>query len=91
MIRTSVSVECELGLHARAAARLVRLCSGYRSRVRIARNPGDEGIDARSILGILLLAAGRGTTLYVSVEGEDEAEVAGSVAEFFRNGFGELS
>lgn len=89
MIRTAVTVESELGLHARAAARLVRLTSGYHSQIRIARAESDQGIDARSILGILLLAAARGTILYLSVDGDDEKEAAAAMLQYFQSGFSE--
>ncbi|GAB4117890.1 MAG: HPr family phosphocarrier protein [Acidobacteriota bacterium] len=89
MIRTAVSVVSDLGLHARAAARLVRLVSGFQSQVKIARQEGDSGVDARSILGLLLLAAAKGTTLYVTIEGDDEAQAAAALTGFFQRGFGE--
>ncbi len=89
MIRTAVAVENELGLHARAAVRLVRLVSGFQSRVRVARQESDPGVDARSILGLLLLAARKGTTLYLTVDGADEAEAAAALTGFFQRGFGE--
>jgi phosphocarrier protein len=89
MIRTAVSVENDLGLHARAAARLVRLASSFRSRVKIARQESDSGVDARSILGLLLLAAAKGTTLYLTIEGDDEDKAAAALKGFFERGFGE--
>lgn len=89
MIRTVVSVESDLGLHARAAARLVRLASGFRSQVKVARQEGDSGVDARSILGLLLLAAAKGTTLYLTIVGDDETEAAAALAGFFQHGLGE--
>lgn len=77
-----------LGLHARAAAKLVHLASRYDSRVTLVKD-GDE-VDAKSILGILLLAAAQGTRLTLRTDGADEEEalaaVAGLIADRFEEG-----
>ncbi len=78
-----------LGLHARAAARLVRTASGFRSSVRLARADGSAAADAKSILSVLLLAAGRGTELLLTVEGADEEAATAAVCELFARKFGE--
>ena len=59
-----------LGLHARAAARFVKLASGFRSQIRVTR--GTRTTDGKSILGLLLLAASQGTEIVIAVSGEDE-------------------
>jgi phosphocarrier protein HPr len=89
MIQTIVEIENELGLHARAAARLVRLTSRYESSVKLSRVELDQHIDAKSILGILLLAARKGTRLRITFEGSDEEAAAREVAELFQSRFGE--
>src|SRR5439155_15242954 len=61
-----------LGLHARAAARFVRVASRYRSRIQVTR--GHRSMDGKSILGLLLLAAARGSVLEISADGTDELE-----------------
>jgi phosphocarrier protein HPr len=73
-----------LGLHARASAQLVRLSSRFHSDIRIARSDrgGDADADARSILAILLLAAGYGTRVEVTAEGEDEQEAVRAICDY---------
>lgn len=90
MIRQTLLVANRLGLHARAAAKLVRLASRYSSEVVLGREGADQRIDAKSILGVLMLAAGMGTRLVVSVEGEDEAEAAEAIRRLFEGKFGEV-
>ncbi|MEJ2077847.1 MAG: HPr family phosphocarrier protein [Acidobacteriota bacterium] len=89
MIQTIVVIENELGLHARAAARLVRLTSRYESNIKLSRVGLDQHIDAKSILGILLLAARKGTRLQITFDGSDEAVAAREVVELFQTRFGE--
>ena len=78
-----------LGLHARAAARLVRTASAYRSTVRLERVDGSAVADAKSILSVLLLAASRGTELRLTAEGTDEREALDAVCALVESGFGE--
>ena len=89
MIRQSILVANNLGLHARAAAKLVRLTSRFSSDVYISRVDANQQIDSKSILGILMLAASKGTCLIFSVEGKDEAEAADAIRRLFENKFGE--
>ncbi len=89
MIRQSVLVANKLGLHARAAAKLVRLASRFASDVYMSREDANQQIDAKSILGILMLAASKGTRLVFSIEGNDEAEAADAIGRLFENKFGE--
>jgi len=85
-VRT-VTVTNPLGLHARAAARFVRLASRFACAVRVRRD--DREMDGKSILGILLLAAAQGTELEVSADGADEAEAVAALAELVTSGLGE--
>ncbi len=89
MIRRVVKVENKLGLHARAAARLVRTASRFRSAVHLAREGSQEQIDSKSILGVLMLAAAEGTRLVISCDGDDEDEACRAVCALFANRFGE--
>ncbi|MEO7190785.1 MAG: HPr family phosphocarrier protein [Vicinamibacterales bacterium] len=76
-----------LGLHARAAARFVGLASRFQSQIRV--QSGDRMMDGKSILGLLLLAAARGTRLTISAEGPDESAAVESLAAFALDGFTE--
>jgi len=89
MIRQSVLVTNKLGLHARAAAKLVRLTSRFSSDIYISRADANQQIDSKSILGILMLAASKGTRLVFSIEGEDEVEAGDSICRLFESKFGE--
>lgn len=87
MVVRSVTVVNQLGMHARAAARFVHLASRFESRVRVARQ-GRE-MDGKSIMGILLLAAARGTTITITVDGADEQEAIDALTALVASGFGE--
>jgi phosphocarrier protein len=83
----AVTVVNQLGLHARAAAKFVHVAGQYQSRIKVARH-GRE-IDGKSILGLLLLAAARGSILTISADGADEAAAVDALAALVRSGFGE--
>jgi phosphocarrier protein HPr len=83
----SVIVVNQLGMHARAAAKFVHLATRYHARVRVARDARE--MDGKSIMGILLLAAARGSTITISAEGTDEADAVDALAALVRSGFGE--
>jgi phosphotransferase system HPr (HPr) family protein len=89
MLEKRIEIVNRLGLHARAAARLVRTASVYRSNVRLERMDGSAMADAKSILSVLLLAASRGTELRLTIEGVDEAEAMSAVCNLIEAGFGE--
>ena len=89
MLEKRILIVNRLGLHARAAARLVRTASLYRSSVRLERADNSAVADAKSILSVLLLAASRGTELRLTVDGADEAEAMSAVCNLIVNGFGE--
>jgi phosphocarrier protein HPr len=79
-----------LGMHARAAARLVRLAGGFRSDIRLARSDAlHRTVDAKSIFSVLLLAATQGTVIDVIVDGPDEAEAMESLCRLIEENFGE--
>ena len=87
MISKDLEIKNKLGLHARAAAKLVHTAARFKSDVRVKRG-GDE-VDAKSILGILLLAAGQGTRITVSAAGEDEGEALQSIERLIDGKFDE--
>lgn len=89
MVERSIKVVNRLGLHARAAARLVRTASEFRSSIRLERADTGATADAKSILSVLMLAAARGTGLRVSAEGVDEVVALGAVCALIECGFGE--
>jgi phosphocarrier protein len=89
MIEREVEIVNRLGLHARAAAKLVHTSGAYQSRVTVIKE-GEE-VDAKSILGILLLAAGQGSQLTIRCQGPDEEEALGAVATLIANRFDEES
>ncbi len=83
----TVTVSNTLGLHARAAARFVNLATRFSSHVRVAR--GDRVMDGKSIMGILLLAAARGTVLTITADGTDEVDAVEALVQLVASGFGE--
>ncbi|MFH1964031.1 MAG: HPr family phosphocarrier protein [Acidobacteriota bacterium] len=89
MIKKVLRIDNELGLHARAAAKLVKLSSTFKSDIRLSRSKGNQHIDGKSILGVLLLAAARGTELDIFFEGSDEIEAAEAVEALVKDRFGE--
>ena len=89
MVTRSVEVTNPLGLHARAAARFVHLATRFTSQIKVTRD--SKVMDGKSIMGILLLAAARGTTLVISADGPDEANAVDSLIELVASGFGEES
>lgn len=89
MIGQSVTVVNRLGLHARAAARLVRAASAFQSVITLERADRSASADAKSILSVLMLAAARGTELKVSATGPDEVAALEAVCALIAGGFGE--
>ena len=77
----------KLGLHARAAAKLVKLCGEFSSEIRIGR-PG-QMVNGKSIMGIMMLAASKGTTLTLESEGSDEEAAQAAVVALIQNRFDE--
>ena len=87
MTAREVTVVNPLGMHARAAAKFVHLATRFQSRVRVARDARE--MDGKSIMGILLLAAARGSTIRISADGADEREALEALAGLVESGFGE--
>jgi phosphocarrier protein HPr len=82
-----VTVVNQLGMHARAAAKFVHLATRFESKIRLARQ-GRE-MDGKSIMGILLLAAARGSTVTITADGPDESAAVDALAALVESGFGE--
>ena len=87
MTSQSVTVTNQLGMHARAAAKFVHLAGRFESRVRVARDRRE--MDGKSIMGILLLAAARGTVITISADGADEEQAVRDLVALVASGFGE--
>jgi len=90
MHKSKIKVCNPLGLHARAAAQLVRLASGFKSEIKLRRTDNHVIADAKSILSVLTLAASKGAELKIEVAGKDESEAMQAIEEIFRKGFGEI-
>ncbi|MEG3791705.1 HPr family phosphocarrier protein [Lysobacter sp. CCNWLW3] len=89
MIERELTVSNRLGLHARATAKLVQVLSGFRSSATLTAK-GRE-VNAKSIMGVMLLAAGQGTNVKLRVEGEDETSAVDAVIALFDRRFDEDS
>ncbi len=87
MKQAELRVANRLGLHARAAARFVHLASQFKARVVVSRGPARA--DGKSILGLLTLAAARGSRIKLVAEGDDEEQAVASLTELIHDGFGE--
>lgn len=87
MIQESISITNRLGIHARAAAKLVSTASGYASRVEIAK--GDRVVDGKSIMAVMMLAASCGTDIELIIEGDDERQARDALVALIEDRFGE--
>jgi phosphocarrier protein len=87
MTSRTVTIVNQLGMHARAAAKFVHLAAKFDARVRVARQ-GRE-MDGKSIMGLLLLAAARGSSITIAADGVDEQTAVDALAELVAGGFGE--
>ena len=87
MINESVTIINRLGLHARAAAKLVGLASRFESRIEIARD--GRTANAKSIMGVMMLAAAKGTTVELTLEGPDEEAALEAIKDLIDDRFGE--
>lgn len=87
MVEAEIEIVNRLGLHARAAAKLVQTANRFQSDISVARD--GEKVDAKSILGILLLAAAQGTHITVRCEGSDESEALKAISDLVAARFDE--
>jgi len=87
MQRVETTIVNKLGLHARPSAKLTQLASRFRSEIWMAK--GSRRINAKSIMGVMMLAAAKGATVVVEADGPDEAEAVEAVVGLIASGFGE--
>ncbi len=90
MLESKVKIRNQLGLHARAAAKFLRLAGTFQSDIKLKRADNSVIADAKSILSVLTLAASKGIQVEITVEGKDESEAMRAIEEIFNKGFGEL-
>ena len=88
MMTCTVAITNALGLHARAAAKFVHTAGRFTSRVRVAR--GGREMDGKSIMGLLLLAAARGSSITISADGPDESDALSALSALVARGFDEV-
>ena len=87
MIKRSITISNKLGLHARASAKLSKLAGTFSSEIFLSRN--DRRVNAKSIMGVMMLAAGIGSVVVLEVDGADEAVALDQLAALFADKFGE--
>ena len=87
MAKATVKINNKLGLHARASAKLSKLAGSFRSEVFMSRN--GRRVNAKSIMGVMMLAAGLGTEIEIETEGEDEAQAMAAIVALIDDKFGE--
>jgi phosphocarrier protein len=87
IVRRELTIVNALGLHARPAAMFVQLASKFISEITVER--GSERVNGKSIMGIMMLAAGKGLTITVTAEGEDAGDAVNALEELVNNKFGE--
>jgi phosphocarrier protein len=87
MLQREAEIVNKLGLHARASAKLTQLASGYQSDIWLSRN--GKRVNAKSIMGVMMLAAAKGSTVRIETDGADEAAAMDAVAGLIADKFGE--
>ena len=87
MIKTSVTISNKLGLHARASAKLTKLAGNFPCEVWMSR--GERRVNAKSIMGVMMLAAGLGSTVELETQGEREQEAMDALLALINDKFGE--
>ena len=87
MIKTTTTISNKLGLHARASAKLTKLAGSYPCEVWMSR--GERRVNAKSIMGVMMLAAGIGTDVEVEADGADEEAAVKALTALFEDKFGE--
>ena len=87
MQKTSITIRNKLGLHARASAKLTKLAASFASEVHLSRN--GRRINAKSIMGVMMLAAGLGSEIEIETDGGDEVAALGAIVALIADRFGE--
>ena len=87
MIKSSITISNKLGLHARASAKLTKLAGGFRSEIHLSR--AGRRINAKSIMGVMMLAAGLGSEVEIETDGPEEQAAMDALVKLFADKFGE--
>ena len=87
MTRTEIEITNKLGLHARASAKLTQLATGFESEVWMEK--GSRRVNAKSIMGVMMLAAGKGSKVMIETTGDDEEEALEGILKLIADKFGE--
>ncbi len=87
MIQTNIQISNKLGLHARASAKLTKLAGSFKSEIHLSRN--GRRVNAKSIMGVMMLAAGLGTEVQIEAEGADEVAAMAALRALIDDKFGE--
>lgn len=87
MLKREIEIVNKLGLHARASAKLTQTAGQFQSEVFVIK--GGRRVNAKSIMGVMMLAAGKGTKVELEISGDDEAEAMAAVANLINDMFGE--
>jgi phosphocarrier protein len=87
VIKSAIVISNKLGLHARASAKLTKLAGSFRSEVHLSK--GQRRVNAKSIMGVMMLAAGLGAEIAIETEGDDEQAAMDAILALIRDKFGE--
>ncbi len=87
MLKSSITISNKLGLHARASAKLTKLAGGFRSDIHLSRS--GRRVNAKSIMGVMMLAAGIGSEIEIETEGDDEHDAMVALRALVEGKFGE--
>jgi len=87
MASAEATIVNKLGLHARASAKLTQLASGFQSEVWLSRN--GRRVNAKSIMGVMMLAAGKGSSITIEAEGDDAEAALAAIGKLIADKFGE--
>ena len=87
MLSQNAEIINKLGLHARAAAKLTHIASGYQSEIWLSRS--GRRVNAKSIMGVMMLAAGQGTTVLIEAKGDDAEQAVAAIMKLIADKFGE--
>ena len=87
MLQQDITIINKLGLHARASAKLTQMAGQFKSEIWIARN--ERRVNAKSIMGVMMLAANKGSTIHLEIDGADEGEAMQALAALIADRFGE--
>ncbi len=87
MIKSTLTISNKLGLHARATAKLTKLAGGFKSEIFLSRN--GRRVNAKSIMGVMMLAAGLGSAVELEIDGDDEQAAQDAISALVNDKFGE--